>query len=136
MDFDVMQKALKGCSLFQELDQGQLDLLAVGAKTAAFATEDMVYQQGDDASGFFSLVVSGKLEASTQQGYVLKTLGSGEIIGEVGTISQQGKRTVMLKAVEPTTLLQWNIRDIGDTSPSLLEKLKDLAWRRIKDFNE
>jgi hypothetical protein len=41
-----------------------------------------------------------------------------------------------LKAVEPATLLQWNIQDICDTSPSLLKKLKDLAWRRIKDFNE
>lgn len=136
MDFSIMQKALKDCSLFRGLDQDQLGLLAMSAEAKEFAAEDIVYRQGDDAGGFFSLIVSGKLEVSTQQGYVLKTLGGGEIIGEVGTVSQQGKRTVTLKAVEPATLLQWNIQDIGDTSPFLLKKLKDLAWWRIKDFNE
>ena len=135
MDFSIMQKALNDCSLFRGMDQGQLGLLAMNAEAKEFTTEEYIYRQGDDADGSFALIVSGKLEASTQQGYVLKTLCAGEIIGEVGTISQQRKRTVTLKAVEPSTLLQWNIEDIGNTSPSLLKKLKDLAWRRIKDFN-
>ena len=135
MDFGIMQKALNDCALFRGMDQGQLGLMALSAQGIEFAAEEFVYRQGDDADGSFALIVSGKLEASTQQGYVLKTLSSGEIIGEVGTISQQRKRTVTLKAVEPSTLLQWNIEDIGNTSPSLLKKLKDLAWRRIKDFN-
>ncbi len=136
MDFSVMQKALKDCSLFQDLDQGQLGLLAMNAVEREFAAEEFVYRQGDVADGSFALIVSGKLEATTHQGYVLKTLGAGEIIGEVGTISQQGKRTITLKAVAPVTLLQWKMDDIHKTSPSLLKKLKDLAWRRIKDFNE
>ena len=114
MDFNIMQKTLKDCSLFRGLDQSQLGLPAMSAEAKEFATEDIVYRQGDAADGFFALIVSGKLEASTQQ----------------------GKRTVTLKAVESATLLQWNIQDIGDTSPLLLKKLKDLAWRRIKDFNE
>ena len=135
MDFSIMQKALNDCSLFGGMDQGQLGLLAMNAQSKEFAAEEYVYRQGDDADGSFALIVSGELEASTPQGYVLKTLRSGEIIGEVGTISQQRRRTVTLKAVEPSTLLQWNIEDIGKTSPSLLKKLKDLAWRRIKDFN-
>ena len=99
MDFSIMQKALKDCSLFRGLDQGLLGLLAMSAESKEFATEEFVYRQGDDADGSFALIVSGKLEASTQQGYVLKTLCDGEVIGEVGTISQQGKRTVTLKAV-------------------------------------
>ncbi len=136
MDFSVVQKALKDCTLFQGMDQGQLGLLAMNAATKQFSMGEIVYQQGDDADGSFALLVSGKLEVITQKGYVLKTLCAGEIIGEVGTISQQGKRTVTVKAVEPATLLQWDIQDIGDTSPSLLKKLKDLAWRRIKDWNE
>ncbi|HKI49736.1 MAG TPA: cyclic nucleotide-binding domain-containing protein [Desulfobacteria bacterium] len=136
MDFTTMQKALNDCSLFRGMDQGQLGLLAMSAEAKEFMVDDIVYRQGDDADGSFALIVSGKVEASTQQGYVLKTLSVGEIIGEVGTISQQGKRTVTLKAVEPSSLLQWNIQEIGNTSPALLKKLKDLAWRRIKDFNE
>ena len=136
MDFSTMQKALRACNMFQGLDEGQLGLLAMNAEEREFGAEETVYRQGDDADGSFALIVSGKLEATTQQGYVLKTLDAGEIIGEVGTISQQGKRTVTLKAVEPATLLQWKLQDIGNTSPSFMQKLKDLAWRRIKDFNE
>ncbi len=136
MDFSTMQEALKGCFLFRGMDQGQLGLLAMNAEAKEFSADDIVYRQGDDADGSFALIVSGKLEASTQQGFVLKTLNAGEIIGEVGTISQQGRRTVTLKAIEPSSLLQWNIQEIGNTSPVLLKKLKDLAWRRIKDFNE
>jgi len=136
MDFSIVQKALKDCSLFQGMDEGQLGLLVMNAEAREFGTDETVYRQGDDADGSFALIVSGRLEATTQQGYVLKTLSAGEIIGEVGTISQQGKRTVTLKAVEPATLLQWKLQDIGNTSPSLMKKLKDLAWRRIKDFNE
>ena len=136
MDFSIMQKAIKDCSLFEGLDQGQLGLLAMNAAAMEFPGEEIVYRQGDDADGSFALLVSGKLEVITQKGYVLKTLCAGEIIGEVGTISQQGKRTVTVKAVEPATLLQWNLQDIGEASPSLLKKLKDLAWRRIKNWNE
>jgi len=136
MDFSIMQKALKDCSLFQGMDEGQLGLLAMNAEARELGTDETVYRQGDNADGSFALIVSGRLEATTQRGYVLKTLSAGEIIGEVGTISQQGKRTVTLKAVEPATLLQWKLQDIGNTSPSLMKKLKDLAWRRIKDFNE
>ncbi len=136
MDFSVMQKALKDCSLFQGLDQGQLGLLAMNGVAKEFRADEIVYRQGDDADGSFALIVSGKLEATTQQGYVLRILSAGEIIGEVGTISQQGRRTITIKAVEPSELIQWKIQDIDSTSPSLVKKLKDLAWRRIKDFNE
>ncbi len=136
MDFGVIQKALKECALFRGMDDSQLGLLAMNAETRELGAEEIVYRQGDDADGSFALIVYGKVEAKTQQGYVLKTLGGGEIIGEVGTISQQGKRTVTVKTVEPTALLQWKMDEIDKASPSLLKNLKDLAWRRIKDFNE
>ena len=136
MDVSIMQKALKECPLFRDMDDGQMGLLAMNAEVEEFEAGEIVYRRGDDADGSFALIVHGKVEATTQQDYVLKTLGSGEIIGEVGTISQQGKRTVTLKTVEPTALLRWKMDDIGKTSPGLLKKLKDLAWRRIKDFDE
>ena len=86
---------------FAEWIRASWALLAMNAQAKDYSPEEYVYRQGDDADGSFALIVSGKLEASTQQGYVLKTLCAGEIIGEVGTISQQQKRTVTLKAVEP-----------------------------------
>lgn len=136
MDFTMMQKALRQCPVFRDMDDGQLGLLAMNAEAKEFDANTVVYRQGDDADGSFALIVSGKLEISTRQGRVLKTLGAGEIIGEVGTISQQGKRTATLKTIAPVSLLQWKMDDISSSSPSLLKNLKDLAWRRIKEFYE
>jgi hypothetical protein len=40
MDFSVMQKALKDCSLFRGMDQGQLGLLAMNAKRKSSQRND------------------------------------------------------------------------------------------------
>ena len=32
MDFSIMQKALRDCNMFQDLDEGQLGLLAMNAE--------------------------------------------------------------------------------------------------------
>lgn len=136
MDLNVVQNSLKSCTLFRSLDKGQLGLLAMTATERAVASGDIVYQQGEDAAGKFGLIVSGKMDVLTGKGLVLKTLGAGEIIGEVGSISQQGKRTVTVKASEPAVIFEWRIQDINEHSPALFKNLKDLAWRRIKDWHE
>jgi len=67
---------------------------------------------------------------------VVRELGPGEMIGEVGTVSPQGKRTVTLTVVEPTEVMEWRIADVEETLPELLNRLKDLAWKRLKYYSE
>ena len=136
MDSDVVRTALKGCELFEGLDEGQMDLLIMRAKSREFSAGATVYERGEASGGTFALISSGRINVVAKNGFVLNELGAGEIIGEVGVISQHDKRTVTITTIEPTEILEWHIKDVEERFPELLQRLKDLSWKRIKYWNE
>ena len=136
MDSDIMRSALKGCELFEGLDEGQMDLLIMRANSREFSPGKTVYERGEDSGGTFALISSGRINVVAKDGFVLNELGAGEIIGEVGVISQHDKRTVTITTIEPTEILEWYIQDIEEKFPEVLQRLKDLAWKRMKYWNE
>ena len=136
MDIDVIRDALKGNDLFKGLDQILLEVLIAKAGSRQFSAGETVYQKGEDTGGSIALIISGTVNVEAENGYVLNELGTGEVIGEVGTITQEGKRTVTITTVEPTEIIEWYIQDIEESAPELLKRLKDLAWKRIKYWNE
>jgi len=136
MDLDVMRTTLKGCELFNGLDQGQMDLLIMRANSREFSAGKTVYDRGEDSDGTFALIRSGRINVVAKDGFVLNELGAGEIIGEVGVINQHDRRTVTITTIEPTEILEWHIKDVEERSPELLKRLKDLAWKRMKYWNE
>ena len=136
MDSDVMRTALKGCELFKGLDQGQMDLLMMRANSREFSSGKTIYGRGEESDGTFALISSGRINVVAKDGFVLNELAAGEIIGEVGVISQHDKRTVTITTIEPTEIIEWHVKDVEERSPELLQRLKDLAWKRIKYWNE
>ena len=136
MDIDVMRTAMLNCELFSGLEQNDLGGLMMGARPRSFLDGESIYSKGDEAAGVFALIASGKVGAVAENGFVVTEMSVGEVIGEVGIISQQGKRTVTVKAVGPTELLEWNIKDIQESSPNFVKKLKELAWKRLKNWCE
>lgn len=136
MDLKVVQSVMKNCELFEGVDQSQLGFLMLKGSAREFSEGETVYRKGEKAGGTLALIVSGKVNVIAEDGYVLRELGVGEVMGEVGTISQQGTRTVSVTASQPTQILQWHIRDIKEGSPELIKRLKDLAWKRIKNWYE
>ena len=136
MDSDTIKTAFKRCELFEGLDEGQMGILVMRANSRGFSPGETIYERGDDSGGTFALIGSGKISVVAQNGFVLNELGCGEIIGEVGAISQNDKRSVTIKTVEPTEILEWHVKDIEEGSPELLKKLKDLAWKRMKYWSE
>ena len=136
MDLDIVKTALKRCELFEGLDEGQMGLLVMRASSREFSAGETVYERGDDSGGTFALIGSGKISVVAQNGFVLNDLGVGEIIGEVGVITQQDKRTVTIKTIEPTEILEWHVKDVEEGSPEFLKRLKELAWKRMKYWNE
>jgi hypothetical protein len=50
--------------------------------------------------------------------------------------SPQNKRTVTARAVEPSSLLEWDIKYISNRWPSLLKKLKEQAWKHLAQYYE
>jgi len=135
MDADAIKTVVKESDLFRDLDELEMELLRVKAGSRQFVEGDAIYRKGEEA-GAIGLIVSGKVNVVAENGFVLRELGAGEVIGEVGTVSHGGKRSVTLTVSEPTELIEWQIEDIEASSPELLERLKDLAWKRLKYYSE
>ncbi len=136
MDIDVMRRAVLNCELFSGLDQNTLGGLIMSAKPRTFLSGEAIYSKGDKAEGVFALIASGVVEAVAENGFVVTEMSVGEVIGEVGIISGQGKRTVTIRSVGPTEILEWNIQNIQENSPDFVKKLKELAWKRLKNWCE
>ena len=67
-------------------------------------------------------------------GQVIRGMGRGEVLGEIGVTSLQQKRSLTVNAITPTELLEWNVNDIKKVVPHLMQKLKNLAWKNISNY--
>ena len=130
---DERKKALRECRLFKGLDQPQLDVLEMHARRRSFSEGDIVYTKGMQAQETFCLVLSGSVNIVGDKGQIVQTLESGEVMGEIATVSPQRRRTVTVKAVEDTEVLEWDFKDLQEEIPELTRRLKDLAWKRTTD---
>lgn len=124
------------CELFKPLDDEELDLLLFYGEQKEFASGATVYKTGEAAEGTFCLILSGEIEIITESSRVIRKMGNGEVIGEIGATSPQNKRTVTARALEPSSLLEWDIKYISYPWPSLLKKLKEQAWKHLAQYYE
>ena len=122
--------------LFKKLEDNTLNILIHQGKIKLFAQGETVYQKGEPSRGDFGIVMSGRVGVISESGQIVAGLGPGEIIGEIGATSPQSKRTVTVRAVQNTELLEWNIKAIQKTFPELLKQLKDLTWKRVSNYME
>lgn len=86
------------------------------------APGELVFAEGDPASGLF-IVLSGKIEisgASAEGEVKLAEVAPGGIFGEMGLISEEGRRVATARAAEPSLLLEVGgnpiqlLRDLGE----------------------
>jgi CRP-like cAMP-binding protein len=133
---EKVREAVGRCELFEDLDETQHAVLAERAELASYPEGKAIYAKGREADHTFGLIVSGEAEALSEGGIALRTLGPGQIIGEIGALSPQQKRTITLRAGKPTQVLEWRVDDVSGDVPELIKRLKDLAWRRVSDWFE
>jgi len=136
MELEEMRGALEQCKLFEGFDESQYMILAEGGRQETYAEGDTIYAKGSDSNRTFGLIISGEAEVLSERGMCLGTLGPGQIIGEIGAMSPQQKRTITLRAGKPMAILEWDVGDITERLPELIKRLKDLAWKRISDWYE
>ena len=136
MDKTVAQTALKACEVFNNFGEDQLSLLIESGQARQFSKGEDIYKKGSESHGSFCLIVSGGVEIVSENGQILQRMGANEVIGEVGTISPQNKRTITVRATEPVEALEWDLASIEDNFPELLKRLKDLAWKRVTNWYE
>ena len=136
MDAESIRNVAKGSELFKDLDPSVVKAFIDRGHIRLFSPGEAIYRKGESASGTIGLIASGNVQVVAESGYVVRELGPGKMIGEVGIVSPQGKRTVTLTVAEPTEVMEWQIADVGKILPELLKRLKDLAWKRFKYYSE
>ena len=136
MEASEIKDIAKKCEIFKTLDEEEFDLLLFYGELKDFASGATVYKIGETAEGTFCLILSGSVEIVTQTGSRIRKMGPSEIIGEIGATGPQNKRTVTVRAIEPTRLLEWDIKYIHTRWPPLLKKLKDQAWKHLAQYYE
>ena len=136
MEASEIKDIAKKCVILETLNDEEFDLLLFYGEMKDFASGATIYNTGETAEGTFCLILSGAVEIVTQAGRRIRKMGPGEIIGEIGATSPQNKRTVTVRTLEPTLMLEWEIKHIGTRWPALLKKLKDQAWKHLAQYYE
>ena len=136
MEASEIKDIAKKCVIFETVDDEEFDLVLFYGEQRDFPSGATIYRTGEAADGTFCLILSGAVEIVTQTGRGILKMGSGEVIGEIGATSPQNKRTVTVRTLEPTLMLEWEIKHIGTRWPALLKKLKDQAWKHLAQYYE
>ncbi|GAK49021.1 thyroid receptor-interacting protein, putative [Candidatus Moduliflexus flocculans] len=127
---------IRQCTLFKNIDDLSSYLLLHYGKIRLFAAGETIFKKGDFSRGAFGLIVSGQVGIISDTGQVIRGMGSGEILGELGVTSPQNKRTATVKAIKPTELFEWNVDMMKTQLPEIMKRLKDLAWKNASNYYE
>ncbi len=136
MEASEIKDIAKKCVIFETLDDEEFDLLLFYGEQKDLPSAATIYTTGEPADGTFGLILSGAVEIVAQTGRKIRTMGPSEIIGEIGATSPQNKRTITARTLEPTLMMEWEIKHIGTRWPALLKKLKDQAWKHLAQYYE
>jgi CRP-like cAMP-binding protein len=134
METSELKIVARKCEIFKTLHDEDLDLLLFYGEQKEFASGAIIYRTGEAAEGTFCLILSGIIEITTETGHMIRNMGSGELIGEIGATSLQSQRTVTARTVSPTSLLEWDVKYIKNRWPAILKKLKEQAWKHLAQY--
>ena len=126
--------AIQECALLKNLDEINSHLMLHYGKIRLIPAGETIFKKGDFSRGMFSLILSGRIGIISETGQVIRGMGIGEILGEIGVTSPQNKRSATAKAVQATELFEWNIEIIQPHLPEVMKRLKDLAWKNASNY--
>jgi CRP/FNR family transcriptional regulator len=106
--------------------------------TRSYATGDVIFREGDEATGEAYLVHEGRLEIRKQFGSeerVLRVIGKGDLLGELA-LFRNAPRSATAVAAEPAVLIvipTSRLDALVRTNPTLaLALIKQLATRMLE----
>jgi len=121
----VDSAGLEDILLFADLTDEQRAQVASAMREVTAEPGTMLAVQGDNAYQLF-VIDSGTADV-TQDGEVIRTLGPGDVFGEIGLLAT-GTRTASVVATSPIRLRAMFIREFKDLErdmPQLASSLRD-----------
>jgi CRP-like cAMP-binding protein len=133
MDFLKDAEQLRAISLFAQLDDSRLKLLAFASEEVSFDDGDIVFEMNAVSDSAY-VVMSGELQVFANleaDGEPLAVLGKNDVVGEMGVIRNQ-PRSATLKAHGPVRCLRILtddfldlLRDNPEVSLGVLRQMAD-----------
>jgi CRP-like cAMP-binding protein len=136
VDDDI--RILSGVSLFSELANEHLRLLAFGSENVSCPSGTVLYRQGDPADGAY-VVVKGRVVLFRDRDGAsedLATVEAGAMLGEMALIADT-RRMTHARADMPTELLRVNrklFRRVLEEYPELAAKLHQRISHDLQDL--
>jgi len=128
----LTKKVLRENELFQDLDDTLLETLITHANAKLLSKDDVLYKKGEAANDTFCIIIFGSVKIVGDRGQVLAELKRGKVMGEIGVMGMQHKRSADVVALEPTSILEWRFGDIKDKAPALMKELQKLALTHLR----
>jgi len=129
----LTKKVLRENDLFRELDDPLLETLIMHADAKLLAEGEMLYKRGEAANDTFCIIIFGSVKIVGESGQVFAVMKRGKVMGEIGIMGMQHKRSADVVALEPTSILEWRFGDIKDKAPDLIKKLQKLALTNLRN---
>lgn len=128
----LTKKVLRENELFQDLEDSALDKIINHADAKLLAKDEVLYRRGDAADDTFCIIIFGSVKIVGNAGQVVAVLKRGNVMGEIGIMGLQQRRSADVIALEPTSILEWKFSEIKDTSPTLIKNLQKLALTHLR----
>jgi CRP/FNR family transcriptional regulator, cyclic AMP receptor protein len=122
---------LRSIPLFASLDDDALRELEVWLNEVKVSDGKPLVEEGDYAYDLF-VIVEGTAEV-TREGEQLAELGPGDFFGEMGVLSEEGRRNATVVSKSPMKLLtlsHWDVDRMRKKAPEMLGKLADVIKER------
>jgi CRP-like cAMP-binding protein len=122
---------LKSVPLFAGLSEGARRELAVWLEEVKVSQGKHLVDEGDYAYDL-SVIVEGTAEV-TRGGDHVADLGEGDFFGEMGVLSEEGRRTATVVAktdMKLLTLKQYDVDRMRKSAPEMIEELRGAIEER------
>ena len=130
----LTKKVLRENELFQDLDDTILDRLVTHANAKLLAKDEVLYRRGETSNDTFCIIIFGSVKIVGDSGHVLAVMDRGNVMGEIGIMGLQKRRSADVVALEPTSILEWTFPDIQNISPGLEKNLQKLALTHLRSI--
>ena len=134
-------EGLKAVSIFQKLNDAELDQLTRIARQESFAPEKVIFFEGDRSDSLYVILAgSVRVFVTSDEGKekVINTLGKGGFFGEIAMLDGE-PRSASVVANEETTMLAIGHRDFRafcDRQPEVLWKVLATLTDRIRKIGD
>ena len=136
MEYSLVKDAVRGCSLFQGLDESALAHLFWRAEELTSVRGTVIYAEGTPCDNSFGLLLRGKLDF-LQGGSPIRSTDEIYVFGEVGFYEKDAKRAATVKvASDVASYLRFRISREELKRDPLKELDQRLGTEAVRKFVE